>query len=320
MRVSPCGWVSDSIGKARFLAVRSAEVTHNHPEGIKGARATVLAIMLARQGFNQHYLYNKIRTNYHYDLTKTVDEIREDYSFDETCQGTVPQAMVCAFDARDFEDAIRNAISIGGDSDTVAAIAGSIAEAIYGVPDDIREKALSYLPDDMLKVVDQFADLQRVETVKMTNDIDSGKQRANKWLADNLTVVSEVRSIVLSKFSWNSEGYVGHFYVAFDGVEYPDSFSFSLGASDGITSISNSTYGQYTFHPISLPVRVSSAIANEILAMFPRITPYGRNRKTKIDVSVSTPIQERIPDPGALSKTIETITDPDFEIRIEFDC
>jgi ADP-ribosyl-[dinitrogen reductase] hydrolase len=143
--------------------------------------------MLARQGFNRRYLYNKIGTNYRYDLTKTVDQIRETYTFDETCQGTVPQTMVCAFDARDFEDAIRNAISIGGDSDTVAAITGSVAEAMFGIPEDIREKSLSYLPEDMMVVVDRFVDIigplnGKIEKMSPTNRGQKPTTPTSKYL------------------------------------------------------------------------------------------------------------------------------------------
>jgi ADP-ribosylglycohydrolase len=160
MRVSPCGWIgAGSLECAKI----SAEVTHNHPEGIKGAQAVVMAIIVARRGGDRGLIYSKVRYHYKYDLSESVDSIREWYKFDETCQGTAPQAICCALQAVDFEDAIRNAISIGGDSDTVAAITGSIAEAMFGIPEGIREKAISYLPDAMVEVVDRFVEHVRAE-------------------------------------------------------------------------------------------------------------------------------------------------------------
>ena len=137
MRVSPCAWFADSLEEAEQLAERSAAVTHNHPEGIKGAQATASAIYLARfntskdaKGIIKEYVEN----TYGYDLSRTLDEIRPVYKFNETCQETVPEAIIAFLESNGFEDAIRNAISLGGDSDTLAAITGSIAEAAYGIP------------------------------------------------------------------------------------------------------------------------------------------------------------------------------------------
>tara|TARA_R110000764_G_scaffold69045_2_gene143071 strand:- start:496 stop:1308 length:813 start_codon:yes stop_codon:yes gene_type:complete len=153
MRVAPVLWFAQSPEEAKDLARASAEVTHNHPEGIKGAQATALAGWLGGDGFSPEDIRDIITGEFGYDLTKTVDEIREDYAFDETCQGTVPQAIICALEATDFEDAIRNAISIGGDSDTVAAITGGVAEAMFPIPHDIAREAMAYLPDDFEEVL-----------------------------------------------------------------------------------------------------------------------------------------------------------------------
>ncbi len=158
MRVSPVAWIASDEDQAAALAKSSAEVTHNHPEGIKGAQAVALAIWLALHQTPAEDIRAVITERFGYDLTESVDSIREWYRFDETCQGTVPQAIICALDATDFEDAIRNAISIGGDSDTVAAITGSIAEALFGVPEEIETKARSYLTGDLLEVVDRFVE------------------------------------------------------------------------------------------------------------------------------------------------------------------
>ncbi|MCD7805648.1 MAG: ADP-ribosylglycohydrolase family protein [Oscillospiraceae bacterium] len=163
MRVAPCGWMPE-LEDCRRLARASAEVTHNHPEGIKGALATADAIFLCRQhianGGNPEecraLVKEHIEKEYGYDMSHTCDEIRPTYEFNETCQETVPQAIVAFLDSTDFEDAIRNAISLGGDSDTLAAITGSIAEAAYGIPDWIREKALGYLDEPLLGVFEKW--------------------------------------------------------------------------------------------------------------------------------------------------------------------
>ncbi|WP_455088661.1 ADP-ribosylglycohydrolase family protein [Porphyromonas endodontalis] len=155
MRVSPCGWLparEDALTKAKI----SAECTHNHPEGIKGAQCVADCIYLARNQKDKAQLREMVQEQYHYDLNLTCDEIRRTSTFDETCQVTVPQAIVCFLESMDFESAIRLAVSIGGDSDTIAAITGSIAEAHYGIPQPIKEKAWSYLDDDMKRVITQF--------------------------------------------------------------------------------------------------------------------------------------------------------------------
>ena len=178
MRVSPCAWVMDCgfcartgmMPSTRNLARLSAEITHNHPEGIKGAMATTDAIFLCRYYFGgycgdyeqsiknnptecKRRIKDYIEKEYGYDLSQTLDEIRPRYHFNETCQETVPQAIIAFLESGDFEDAIRNAISLGGDSDTLAAITGSIAEAAYGIPDWIKDKAYSYLDESLKDVV-----------------------------------------------------------------------------------------------------------------------------------------------------------------------
>lgn len=155
MRVSPCGWLStreEVLSQARA----SAACTHNHPEGIKGAVATADAIYMLRKGMTKKELAGHIEANYHYDLSLDVDDIRAHSHFDETCQVTVPQAFACFLAGRTFEEVIRLAISIGGDSDTIGAIAGSLAEACYGVPQAIEEKAWRFLPSEMQAVITAF--------------------------------------------------------------------------------------------------------------------------------------------------------------------
>ena len=157
MRVSPAAFLNrDNLNTALLAADKVTVISHDHPEGIKGARATTHAIWLAYKGENTTTIREVITTEYGYDLTPTVDDIRPDYVFDMTCQGTVPQAITCALESESYEDAVRNAISLGGDSDTVGAIAGGIAEALHGISEDIKEQAkLRYLTKtpDILEVI-----------------------------------------------------------------------------------------------------------------------------------------------------------------------
>ena len=156
MRVSPCAWVADSIEEARHLAYLSAVVTHDHPEGIKGALATCDAIYLAREGKDKEEIRKHVEDNYVYDLSRTVDQIRPTYKFDVSCAGSVPESIICFLDADDYEDTIRNAVSLGGDADTQAAIAGSIASAYWDVPQDIADESISYLNFDLFEVFKKF--------------------------------------------------------------------------------------------------------------------------------------------------------------------
>ena len=153
MRVSPCAWVARSLDEALELARIVTGVTHDHPEGIKGAEAVTAAIFLARQGRSPSEIREYIRENYYPDLTFTLDEIRDSYEYDSSCPGSVPQALEAFFEADSFVSAIRNAVSIGGDVDTTAAIAASVAEAEWGVPEDLSKTAISYIGKDMKRIV-----------------------------------------------------------------------------------------------------------------------------------------------------------------------
>lgn len=156
MRVSPCAWAAESLEEAQKLAELSAIVTHDHPEGIKGALSTSDAIYLARVGASKEEIRDHIELNYGYDLSRTVDEIRPTYSFDVSCAGSVPESIICFLDANDFEDTIRNAISLGGDADTQAAIAGSIAAAYWDVPDVIFDESINRLDDFLFDAFVEF--------------------------------------------------------------------------------------------------------------------------------------------------------------------
>lgn len=155
MRVSPAGIAARTASEASWLSEAITGVTHNHSEGLKGAEAVAVAIHMARRGYSKNEIREKITLNY-YSLDFTIDEIRAAYEFNETCQETVPQAIEAFLEANSFEDAIRTAVSVGGDSDTLAAITGSIAEAFYGVPQALKEKALTYLDADLRTIYDEW--------------------------------------------------------------------------------------------------------------------------------------------------------------------
>ena len=155
MRISPVGFAARSLEDLRRLSEAVTAVTHNHPEGLKGAEATAVAIFMARNGATPEEIREAVVRDY-YPLDFTIDGIRESYQFNETCQETVPQAIVAFLESSSFEDAIRTAISVGGDSDTLAAITGGIAEAYYGVPADLRERALHFLDKDLRAIYDEW--------------------------------------------------------------------------------------------------------------------------------------------------------------------
>ena len=158
MRVGPVGWAYNTKEEVLAHAKYSAESIHNHPEGIKGAQATALCILLARQGASKEEIKRTIESEFIYDLNFTCDEIRDNYEWGGLCQNTVPQAIVSFLDGVDFEDSIRNAISIGGDSDTLGCITGSIAEAFFGIPKDLYASGQEFLTPHFKNVVKEFED------------------------------------------------------------------------------------------------------------------------------------------------------------------
>ena len=156
MRVSSVGWLFDNLETVRHMARLSAEVTHNHPEGIKGAEATASAIFLARTGSTKAEIKAYIEENFHYDLSRTCDKIRPAYRHVESCQETVPEAITAFLEGNSFEDVIRTAVSLGGDCDTLTAIAGSIAEGFYGVPEELKQQCRQRLPEELRQVLRRF--------------------------------------------------------------------------------------------------------------------------------------------------------------------
>ena len=157
MRVSSAAWICSSLDKAREMARLQAAVTHDHPEGIKGAEALASAIFIARVGGTKDDIREYVSEEFGYDLARTCDSIRPGYKFDVSCQGSVPEAIIAFLDSTDFEDAVRNAISLGGDSDTIGAMAGSIAEAYYCVPYELKKQCEDILPPDLREILKDFA-------------------------------------------------------------------------------------------------------------------------------------------------------------------
>ena len=156
MRVSAAGWLYGTLEETRHMARLTAEVTHDHPEGIKGAESVASAIFMARTGKSKEEIKDYIISEFGYDLSRTCDEIRPGYHHVETCQETVPEAVTAFMEGTSFEDVIRTAVSLGGDCDTLTCIAGSMAEAFYGVPEEMAAECRKRLPDDMLAVLDRF--------------------------------------------------------------------------------------------------------------------------------------------------------------------
>ena len=157
MRVSAVGWLYDSLERTREVARATANVTHNHPEGIKGAEATASAIYMARNESSKEEIKEYIEKEFHYNLDRTLDEIRPGYHMDETCQRTVPEAIIAFLESKDFEDAIRNAVSLGGDTDTLGAITGSIAEAFYGISAVLIAECRSRIDEGLMTdILDEF--------------------------------------------------------------------------------------------------------------------------------------------------------------------
>lgn len=155
MRVSAVGWIGNSITEVKRLSYMVTAVSHDHIEGIKGAEATAVSVFLARMGKDKSDIAQYITKNY-YDWCLSVPELQENYEWDGSCQGSVPQALQCFIESTSYEDAIRNAISIGGDSDTIGAITGAVAGAYYGVSDEIKATARQYVPDELLTMIDEF--------------------------------------------------------------------------------------------------------------------------------------------------------------------
>lgn len=158
MRVSPIGWAFNTIEEVLEQAKLSAECSHNHPEGIKGAQAIASCIYLAKNGCSKEDIKSFVEINFNYNLNRKIEDIRPNYRFDVSCQGSVPESIIAFLESSDFESSLRLAISIGGDSDTISCMAGSIAEAFYGnVPIKIQNFVIGKLTNDLLKIINDFS-------------------------------------------------------------------------------------------------------------------------------------------------------------------
>lgn len=165
MRVSPAGWLYATMDATLHAAALTAEVTHNHPEGIKGAQAIAAAVYMARTGHTKAEIRQFITTTFGYDLTRTLDEIRPGYAFYETCQQSVPEAITAFLESTDYEDAIRKAVTLGGDSDTIACMTGAIAEAFYPMPDRFKQEALRRLDAPLRQIAADYHTFYRSHTI-----------------------------------------------------------------------------------------------------------------------------------------------------------
>lgn len=204
MRVSPCARISEDRLLVLESARKSAECTHNHPEGIKGAVVVADCIWHARFGRTKHEIKCLVTNEYGYDLSKNCDEIRATNTFDETCQVTVPQAIMTFLESTDFESAVRLAVSIGGDSDTIAAITGSIAEAFYKIPNRIGQKALSYLPNEFILILNKFYDkYYGVNRLPSIYKYYKGEQE-NPYKADHLNNRND-EGAMIKCYLWDAE-------------------------------------------------------------------------------------------------------------------
>jgi ADP-ribosylglycohydrolase len=170
MRVSPVGFAYDAADTVLAQAELTAKISHNHPEGVKGAQATALAVFLARTEKSKRIIKEEIASRFGYDLNRSVDEIRPDYRFDVSSQGTVPEAIISFLEADSWEDTVRNAISLGGDSDTLACISGGIAEAFFGpLPTFIQHKVKAVLAPELWEIVEKFCELYPLRKTSVTN-------------------------------------------------------------------------------------------------------------------------------------------------------
>ena len=234
MRVSSVGWLYDSIEKTREVARWTAEVSHNHPEGVKGAEATASAIFMARNGATKDEIRDYIVNEFGYDLSRTCDEIRPGYHFDVSCQGTIPPAVTAFLEGEDFEDVIRTAVSLGGDCDTLTCIAGSMAEAFYGVPEEMKTECRARVTDEMVDVIDRFYG-SVFETVEGSMDpFHRGNERIEEAIARYHVDDSEENLYAILDTIRDRMHEDGHFFLPVIRNEEDDSFTFrTIKTEDG---------------------------------------------------------------------------------------
>ena len=238
MRVSSVGWLYDTLEETRHAARLTAEVSHNHPEGIKGAEAIASAIFMARTGSTKEEIKEYIIREFGYDLSRTCDEIRPDYYHVETCQKTVPEAITAFMEGNDFEDVVRTAVSLGGDCDTLTDIAASMAEAFYGIPEEILKEGKKRLPKDMLAVAERFRNILRNRDESFKDPFLEGNEKieiavSEYFAAPGGETLSNVLETIRSRMNEN-----GHFMIPVimdkDSEDKTESFAFrTVQTEDG---------------------------------------------------------------------------------------
>lgn len=226
MRVSSAGWLFGTLEETRHMARLAAEVTHNHPEGIKGAEATASAIFMARTGSSKEEIRDYIVGEFGYDLSRTCNEIRPGYHHMETCQQTVPEAITAFLEGADFEDVIRTAVSLGGDCDTLTCIAGGMAEAFYGVPDELAAECRKRLPDDMLAVLDRFAEMKDEEKPEFHDMFLDGNELIEEAISAYHADTSKEKLIAVLESIRTRMHADGHFMIPVVSSEAGGEFTF----------------------------------------------------------------------------------------------
>ena len=234
MRVSAAGWFSDTVEETRHMAKLTAEVTHNHPEGIKGAEATASAIFMARTGRCKEEIRDYIVREFGYDLSRTCDEIRPGYRHVESCQETVPEAITAFLEGNDFEDVIRTAVSLGGDSDTLTCIAGSVAEAFYGVTETFVKNCRERLPTDMLEVLDRFTGMKDTKYPQIRELFFNDNERIEEAIHAHFEDASTEKGLAVLYSIRRRMHADGHFIIPVTAPEDDRSFNFcTVSSSDG---------------------------------------------------------------------------------------
>ena len=290
MRVSSAGWLFDTLEETRHMARLTAEVTHNHPEGIKGAEAAACAIYLARNGRSKEEIREYIIHEFGYDLSRTCDQIRPTYRHDESCQKTVPEAVTAFLEGTGFEDVIRTAVSLGGDCDTLTCIAGSIAEAFYGIPDDMIAECRKRLPKDMLTVIDRFTERRESAETAFQDPFLEGNNLIEKAISSYHTETTKNNLDAILDTIRTRMHQDGHFIIPVTRSEDGKEFSFCTLRTEYdeewlvvFTSTEEYAKGE-PGHTISSFIDVMLKTCKELSLFGIIINPWGQNFKLTTDL------------------------------------
>ncbi len=340
MRVSPVGWAFETLDETLAEAARSASVTHDHPEGIKGAQATAAAIFLARNRATKDEIRTTITDRFGYDLTRTIAEIRPSYAFNETCQGSVPEALIAFLEADDYEHTLRLVISLGGDADTQAAIAGSVAEAFfYRIPLDMKREILKILPKDMLVIYEKFCHRMegrfRHKMPQTDPHIDTTPvppqprtpipfgptpKDVGAWLEEHETRCEPKHSCTIKDIDFNWRTLTGTCTVEFDNIPCPDQTKISYQINGKIMysfpCIHSPLGVPCSYNAYSLSSEARASLMQALETAFPPLRAYGRQKDSGVIINALTPKSDRLPSNGAFDEIKQRLTEPDFEITI----